>query len=74
MIGVLLFVGVICIVLVLHFVRERSSESWRPIVPLHLENASGRAFEGRDREVASTNPPDRTEEAATTESIAAKCH
>jgi len=80
MIGVLLYVaGVVCIVLLLHFVRGRSSQSWQPIVPLQMgiasENSTRRAFENRDEDVPSAGRPDRTDEAApATESIGAKCH
>ena len=78
MIGVLLYVaGVVCIVLLLHFVRGRSAESWQPIVPLHPESATddstGRAFEDRDQGVTAVGQPARShEDAPVTESIGAK--
>ncbi|OFW00838.1 MAG: hypothetical protein A3H94_08550 [Acidobacteria bacterium RIFCSPLOWO2_02_FULL_60_20] len=79
MIGVLLYVaGVVCIVLLLHFVRGRSSQSWQPIVPLQMgiasEDSAGRTFEDRGQSPTSAGQPDRTEEAAPATEFAAKCH
>lgn len=74
MIGVLVFVGVICIVLILHFVHARSSEALQPIPSLRLESAAkdstDRPFEDQDPDPSAVGQLDRSgEDAPVTDSI-----
>lgn len=77
MIGVLLFLGVICVVLVLHFVNARSSEAVQLIPSLRpgsaTKGSTDRAFRERDPDLPTIGQPDRSgEDAPVMESIAVK--